>query len=198
MDVWDCIPWISKMLEKLQQLYNSLGSTVSQAGPESDLGKRQCVFEAAAVDFLKNNLPRNTGLHAEGYRPHNLERAEFIVSFDPIDGTAGFVRSAMNGHRASMILNGSSLPVTSVLAIRPAWRPNPSFGWVRYAGILNVLTGEMFIAGDGIDGALHTVESGNRRRLLATPQYNLHSPNVACEVARRENSFFRYLIPYGL
>jgi len=156
-------------------------------GEKSDKGKRQTVFEYEAVMMIRKELPAGMGLDAEGYEYFGPEDAEFILALDPTDGTAGDARSLGAG-----VKNG--LPVTAVMVIRENV-PNSTFASVKYAGVLDLRHGEIFTAGS--DGAWRG-DQNLGESLKAVSQYNVHAPAVTTEIARRANSFFRFLIPYGL
>lgn len=187
--------WMMGLSISLGMLRRNLGAKATSPGPASDLGKRQTVFEHEAVMFVRERMdrfPQTVKLEAEGYNPVGPEDAEWIFGFDPTDGTAGDAR--MGDSEVS-----SGLPVSCVFAVRRNV-PNPTFASVEYAGILDLHHGDTFSAWPGgaeklfhADGNLIKVESMSCR-----PQYNVHAPAVGWEIARRANSFLRFLIPYGV
>ncbi|MDP3696696.1 MAG: hypothetical protein Q8R55_01535 [Candidatus Taylorbacteria bacterium] len=182
----DWTDWTRGLPGSLGMIRRRLGERATSPGPASDLGKRQTLFEHEAVMFVRERMdrfPQTVRLEAEGYNPVGPEDAEWIIGFDPTDGTAGDARQGGTG-----IYNG--LPVSCVLAVRRNV-PNPTFASVEYAGILDLHHGDIFVA-----------EPANTEvkveRMSCRPQYNIHAPAVGWEIARRANAFLRFLIPYGV
>lgn len=182
--------WVSETLRILNNVRERLGKKATDSGTASDLGKRQTRFEDEAVVLVKKVLPTRSvsvRLEAEGYNPVGPENAEWVIGLDPTDGTAGDARRGGAGI-------SSSLPVSCVLAVRRNI-PNPTFASVEYAGILDLHGGDTFYAGP--DGA-EKLSGLTANYLTCRAQYNIHMPAVGWEIARRANSFLRFLIPYGV
>lgn len=186
--------WIHGLIGGLRMLRCDLGERAALPGPESDLGKRQTVFEHRAVMFVRNCIDgfhRSVRLEAEGYNPVGPEDAEWIVGFDPTDGTAGDAR--MGDSKVP-----SGLPVSCVFAVRRNVK-NPTFASVEYAGILDLHYQNTFSAWPGGAERYYHVNHGVKvERMSCRSQYNVHAPAVGWEIARRANSFLRFLIPYGI
>ena len=192
----DWTNWVREALCALRETRIINGKRGVSPGDESDLGKRQTVFENSAVRIIRELLPPNTALEAEGYQIVNPATGDirWIVEFDPTDGTAGDVRS----RGVNCFGSDNGLPVSCVLSVRENV-PNPTFASVKHSGILSLHDWHIFWASD--DGAfLETGTINNRSglRLVGIPQYNLHAPAIACEVTRRANAFLRFLVPYGV
>ena len=186
--------WTAGLPGSLGMIRRELGEAATSPGPASDLGKRQTVFEHEAVMFVRERMdrfPQTVRLEAEGYNPVGPEDAEWIIGFDPTDGTAGDARQGGAGI-------SSGLPVSCVIAVRRNI-PNPTFASVEYAGVLDLHNGDIFVAGpDGAERLFHTNTEVKVERMSCHPQYNVHAPAVGWEIARRANAFLRFLIPYGI
>lgn len=178
--------WLYEALFMGRGLRMGLGDSATEPGQFSTRGKRQTRFEAEFTARLYKMLPGHTILEIEGYEPQGPEDALWTISVDPTDGTAGDVRSAGVGVR-------DGLPVSAVIAIRRN-KPNATFASVERAGLLNLRTGEIVIAGPR--GAFVEDEFMARRPLPKAIQYNKHAPEVSCAMYRC-NAFIRWLIPYG-
>ncbi len=179
--------WLRTKLRDLRDMRVEMGRRATEPGKMSDLEKRQTLFESEAVEFLKSGLEPDMILEAEGYNPVGPRDAKWIVGVDPTDGTAGDARSA-----GAMVIN--HLPVSAVMSLRKNI-PNPTFASVVCAGMIDLSNnvGEIFLADDKlayIPGQFSVMEP--------ISQYNIHAPAVATEIARRANSFLRFLIPYGI
>lgn len=192
----DWMKLIEIMLMNLGSLRRDLGQCATIQGEESDLGKRQTLFENLAVATIKKLCPGDVRIEAEGSNPIGPDDAKWILGVDPTDGTAGDVRS----HGAGVV-NG--LPVTAVLAVRENV-PNPTFSSVKCAGILDLRYGDISVASErtNFGGGFYPLLSSNQYHKInfikQKLQYNDHAPAIATEIARRANSFLRFLIPYGL
>lgn len=182
--------WLENRLLALGRLRSIFADQATLSGGLTDLNKRQTKFEGVAVYHIQEWLPSYWRLEAEGYKPIGSENAEWIVGFDPTDGTAGDVRSFNAGIRGA-------LPVSAVISMRRGEVKNPTFASVEYAGIIDFRGREIFLAGPG--GAfVMGVDGLGEKPLRCIPQYNIHNPAIAWEIARRANALLRFLIPYGI
>lgn len=183
----DWMWWTQHVLHDVLALRRNLGADAVREVERTPLGKRQSLFEKEVVQSVLAGLPSGAVLHAEGYDIIGPDDSEWTVGLDPVDGTAGDARFGGVGCLAS------GLPVSSVLAIRRT-SPHPTFGSMKYAGILNLRDGQIFWASSD---AAFEARDGKTRRLARSAQHNRHAPAIACEIARRANAFLRFLIPYG-
>ncbi len=186
--VWTYV--ITRLLERIRNLRDCTADPASEV-ERTDLGKRQSRFEHDVHRLLvtvAGDFPTVLRVEVEGYKHFGPADAPWVLCVDPVDGTAGDAR--LNG------IGGLStgLPVSTVVAIRRNVQ-NPTFADVHYAGILELGIGRIFVAGP--EGAFYGSERG-LQPLVRRPQYNVHSPAIATEIARRSNAFLRFLVPYGV
>jgi len=187
-----------EFLRGLWKLRQELGpAAVMRATEKTPQGKLQTLFEKDAVDFgsafwLREQDGYPILFEAEGWdreggllSDHDLM---MLVSIDPVDGTAGDV-----GHGFCGQFDGA-LPVSTVIAIRDP--RDRTFGGVKFAGALDLHTGQIFLAGGG--NVLTVRANGISHPLTRQPQYHRRNPMIAGEFARRALWPLRYLIPYGV
>ena len=180
--------WLINTLVKLWEIRSRLGDEAARELGTTDMGKRQTQFEYHAVRDVFEHLLERSALQAEGWKfdqPSPTD-VDWIIGLDPTDGTAGDAR-----FRGVGVLQ-SSLPVSLVLTIRRNI-PDSTFASVEYAGILDLRSGQIFVARE--QGAT-TLKEGVWLPLERKPQYNQHAPAVGWEVARRALAPIRFLIPY--
>ncbi len=177
--------WLFDVMTALWQKRCDLGAEAAAEALPTDERKRQTKFELEAVFFMRQRLLPHAVLQAEGWKFHQ-SAAQQIVGFDPTDGTAGDARFRGIGTLRQ------GLPVSLVISVRDNI-DNSTFASVTHAGILDLRTGQLFVAAP--DRVL-TYVNGKEQQLQRTLQYNVHAPTVATEIARRALAPLRFLIPY--
>ncbi len=185
----DWMKWIYSALMERFVLLHGLGSDASAPGGTSSEGKRQNRFETEAVQLLNATFPKEVGRQTEGYSFEGPSDAQWIVYDDPQGGTVGFTRGLDVGGSVSNLAVGSLLMVQENV-------PDPTFKSVRYAGMLDLRDGTMYIS-DG-ERALHAKAGGQTVKLVTRPMYNRHYPIIGTENTRRANGFWHFLIGHGL